>query len=412
MQKIKTPKFGLQYFYVLVMLSYTFYVFNFVPILDRHWIFMIIAFILPLAYTTSYFGHKTFFAMMLYIGIVVLNYFGGDYFFNNYAKVIDEFIQLFIPSSMLYYLLKYRDYKLYRTMLVFFGVVLTYSTIISFIADQQYPGIMRLESFQANIEANAAILMPFFRIGLSDYTLPHALPVIAPGLIYCIRRKTGWWRIFLWIVLAASAVLTYVSGSFTAFMMEIVVVLISFLIGRNNKRGTRRSIILITVVALPFILSTQLQYQTLHSLKGIFDSDGLTYHKLDDLEQSILSSEATGSLEAREEKYESTIEVIVNNILIGTNTEQTGGHSSIPDRLALLGLVGFIPYILFIYLQTKFTLLNIAQNKRIYYLIGIAAGLIMMTVKSMSSWQMWFLFLAVLPGLLLFVDDDVEYNTK
>ena len=144
------------------------------------------------------------------------------------------------------------------------------------------------------------------------------------------------------------------------------------------------------------------------TVKGLFDSETLTYHKLDDLENSLLSNEATGSLEAREEKYQSTIEVIVDNLLIGTDTEKTGGHSSIPDRLALLGLVGFIPYLLFIYLQVKFTLSNIVISKKHYYLLGMAVAIIMMSVKSMSSWPMWFLLLTILPGLLLWVDDDVK----
>ena len=111
------------------------------------------------------------------------------------------------------------------------------------------------------------------------------------------------------------------------------------------------------------------------------------------------TGKATGDLGGRMDKYSISMSILEGSILIGSDM-QTGEHSAILDRLACLGLIGWIPYIIYIIKNT------LKQNKLLpkkvsaYYIIGASTAILMLLSKNMSDWDTWFMYFCLLPVML------------
>lgn len=406
----KVGKVGPQYLWVLVVIDLTFQLFNYLTFFNRHYFFWLIGLGLILTYSYGFFRSKSFFWMVVYIMIVILNYFSGDRYFNDLMTILTkETLNFLFPAALSYFLFKNADYGLFKSILLFFGIFLLESTIVSYWADTIYPGIMRLQSSQVGAEANAALLDPYKRLGLSDYGFPHAIPVIIPGIVYAIRKSKKTKKILFYALLATSCLLAYVSGAFTALLLTVMSLVMSIFIDANNAKNTARKVLIISIVLVPFLFSTQLQLFTVRGVQSIFSIESLPYEKLSDIEESIVYGVAEGSVEARQEKYDATWSAVASNFFLGTNEDNIGGHSSIPDRLAMLGIIGMIPFFLFVYYQSKNALRYIKKPAKMYYFVGFGAGLLMMFTKNTSTLSMWLFLLTILPGLLWW--SEAEYQS-
>ena len=405
MDKIISPKFGIQYLYILLMLSFTFQIAGELPIVRRHYIFWLVGFGFALHYASKYFSRPATSAIIAYLFFVWFNFLTRDVYFSKVMNCVEETICFIIPITMLYYLYSKNDKPLFYWVLVVFSFFLIESSIVSFWADNLFPGILRLESNKESALANEAIIGPFRRIGLSSYSLPHALPVIIPGLVYLIKQSKIKVKIPWIIVLIAALVLVYVSGSTTAFLLGGLVLVLSILVSANN-RGASKSIIFITVLIIPFVFSQELQLWIIRLLQSYVPDDSLFTRKLFDMEYSILYGDTEGTVGNRTLLYQQSFDGFFSSPIIGTNGN-IGGHAALLDRLATLGIVGILPLLYFLYYQVKFTIKNISKEKRAFYYLGLAAGLVMMSVKSMFGWEMWFCVLVMLPGILWWSNNDV-----
>lgn len=392
--------------YVVVMLSLTFQLFNTIPIFDRHYLFWLIAAVLSFSYCKGFFKSITFTWLLLYFLVVYLNHVSGDSFFYESTKIIIELVAFFIPASMAFYLFKRQDKPLVRYLLLFFGVFLIESAIVSFYANSLFPDIIRIQSNAENVAENLIFIQPFIRMGLTDYILPHAMPVIIPGLVYVTISAKGRKRIIYALILVAAWMLAYVSGSFTALLLSTITLFLSLLVSKKNKRKTIARLVVASVFLVPLASSSSLQFLILDGVQQLIPDDNIAYRKITDIEESIIYGDAEGGVGKRQEKYDQTISVIQNNLLVGTNEEKFGGHSAVLDRIAVLGLLGIVPYFLFIFFQLRFLIHYIGKTQRFYYYIGVFAALIMIMTKNMSYVSLWFMLFTLLPGILWIKDDE------
>lgn len=385
--------------YILVMLSMTFQLFTRVPILQRHYLFWGLTIFIAMIYANGFFKTKAFVWMTLYLFVVLLNFMVGDSLFDS-NRVIMEFIAFFIPSTLTYYFFRQKDKVLIKLLVIFFGVFLIESTIVSAYANSIIPEIMRLQSSATAATANAYILEPFVKIGLSNYILPHAIPVIIPGLVYVYGVSKGWMKYFYALVLIAAWGLAYVSCSFTAIMVATISSFLSLMVSRRDSKKSIRRIVITALLVTPVAFSSSIQLSILKSIDSIVPVDNIVSRKIQDLEMSVVFGDAEGGLQQRQEKYDMTIEAIQKNIVIGVDDAILGDHSSLLDRLGALGLVGMIPYFLFLFCQLKSIARYLGNTQRLYFYIAIGCALIMLLLKNSSYWAMWFLLFSLLPGLL------------
>ena len=393
--------------WIVVILDLTFQIFNYLPLFQRHYLFWFIGFVLIFLYSRYYFRSPSFFWMAIYLLIVVLNCLWGDHFFNSLSTILTrEAINFIFPVAFTYYLFRSSNYHLFKLLMVFFGFFLIESSIVSVWANYMYPGLMRLQASAEMAAGNASILDPFKAFGLSDYNLPHAIPALIPGLVYALRESRKIQRLLFLVILVSSIALAYASTSFTALFLTLTSLIMSILISKDNVHSTKLRLVLVGFFVIPFAFSIQLQSLTVRAVQSFFPEESIISRKLADIDDSILYGDSEGAVDNRATLYEKTFYCIAENPIFGTDDDSIGGHSAIPDRIAALGIIGFIPYVLFIFFQMKFTCFYIKGPKRFYLYVGLVAALVMLTVKGVHDWSIWLFLLTLLPGLLWWIGDQ------
>lgn len=410
MEKTKF-KYNHRYLWILVMLSMTFTLFDHLPIFQRHYIFLFLGFVLIFFYARELFQTNYFVAIVTHILIITFNFSFGDVYYSSSKMIVKEANMFIFPLGMYYCFRKCYDRSLFHLMLIVFGVFLIESTIIAAIANHLYPGIMRYMSGVDNMAERIDVLRPFQRLGISDYAMPHALPVLIPGLVYGVRNTEGFYKKACIVLIVTSFVLAYVSNSSTALIMTVIVFVFSMLI---NPRTSSKNIIALFVsflILTPILTNKDVQVGFLEGLNSIVPEDANIHRKIYDIEDSIIYGEAEGSVENRTIKYDLTKNEFIKHPLLGTS-EAVGGHSSILDRLATLGILGMIPFVLFLVLFSKSVLRSLPQDRHFYYLLGLFSAIMMLTAKSAMNWAMWLCVLFLLPGILLFLGNSISTAGK
>ena len=404
MEKIKF-KYNPRYLWILVMLSLTFTLFNHLPIFQRHYVFLFLGFALMFFYARGLFRTNYFVAVILHLFIIFLNFISGDVYFGSTNMILKETIVLMLPLGMFYCLREYSEKPLFHLMFIIFTVFLIESTVVAVIANNLYPGIMRATASSESLNESYSILLPFQRLGMSDYSMPHALPVLVPGLVYGIRNTDGFYKKMFIALIATALLLVYVSNSTTALILTTIVFVFSLLINPKKSSKNAISLFVLFLIITPVFTNKDVQIGILDRLNAFIPEDANIHRKINDIEDSIIYEDVEGTVENRSIKYVITINEFMRHPILGTN-ELTGGHSSLLDRFANLGLVGSIPFVLFLIFFTKSVLRCLPQNRRFYYLVGLFSALVMLFLKNAMSWAMWLMTLFLLPGILLFMGDD------
>ena len=395
------------YIYIIVAVCMTFTLTQHIPIIGRPWVVGPIGVLMGLSLVKIKEWSNIFTIIVLYGLIVFVNFLTKDAYFDSIIKVLYEMIYLFVPFTMFLFFLK--NLKGANLLSVVFFVFLAECVAVSFFADSVYPGLIRMQSNDESINEYQTILEPFQRIGLSSYGLPHAIPVFIPALVFMIKRQTGKLRCGGVILLLMSLLLVYVSNSSTALILSLIVTLMSLFI-----YGKRRShMILLFVIIIPLVLSQTAQIKMLEAVSALTQNNSLLEIKRMDIEESIMYGEGQGGVAERQSLYKTSFDTFLENPIMGVNEKKYGGHSALLDRLAVLGLLGFIPLCLILYRTYTFTLRFLTIDSRVYYKMGFLMGIIMMLAKNMFGWALLFSMFFLLPILLILQDyNRVVNNTQ
>ena len=387
--------------YVIVILDLTFQWFGSSPILQRQYIFIFLGIVLSFVYSKGFFRQPAFGWMMLYFFIVLLNYIMGDIFFNNIETIFyREMVPLFLTSTIMFFYFKSRDQRFFTLLIIAFGIFLIHTTIVSYWANEAFPGLMRYQSNSESAKEVNDILEYFRRIGLSNYGLPHALCIIIPGFVYLSKILRGFYRYFFILLTITAWILSYASGAFTALVLSSLSVVLALLVNPHKSKSTLYKIVIAFVLISPILSNKELQISILESVGSILPENSVGQNKILDLQSSLEYEGAEGDVAERTEKLSSTLEVIADNLVIGTDSELSGGHNALLDRFAYLGLLGIIPLCGFLYCQFVFIKRYTEGPIRYYLYIGFGCGLLMLLLKGLYIWSMWLFLFVLLPGML------------
>lgn len=383
----------------------------FIPFFSQSVILLLTTFLLFFI-DSRFFYQKVFGILLFYFVIVFFNFMSGDDYFSNILHVFEEIGNLLLPSAVLFYVLRTQNVKLMKALVLAFFIYTIYITISSAIIEAIEPGAIRRTVVLALYNDTAAI-NDYLRKGLSSYMFPHALPIVIPPLIMALKKgnDSKIQRIFLTIVLIAVIYMIYLSSVATALLLAFLIATGAILM-KSMTSSKDLVIMLMGGLILFFILFFWLSNGLLHELSFIF-SDTAFGSKFDDIEMTMTLGTARGDINSRMDKYSITINAMeARNFIWGSN-EPMGGHSALFDRLGSLGLLGFIPYLAFLYLQIKFTLRFIPREGKVYYLLGGIAAFVMLFLKNTSNWHLWSTFLLYLPiMIILFSHQDSKRICK
>lgn len=379
-----------------------------ITLFSRYWIWVTLGSLLVFSLAPSFFKSKQFQFLALYGFVIILNFLLGDAYFNSAITILFEIFQLIFCGGLCYFLIiNNADYKLNKRILIIGAFVIVFTSIGTYIADQMFPEIVRTLVVYENIGVSVA---PYYRMGVCEYNMPHALPILIAPLIMWLKSKDvkGGIKLLCFLVLAFSLLLVLTSAATTPLILSLFAIVCSLL--TNPHKTLKSNLTILVVVALVSLpaLNKDVQLGLVHVFKSIIPEDNSNQSKLNDFESAILYGESSGDMAEREDLYSKSFSSFMDNIIIGTNSGDLGGHSIIMDRLGTTGLVGAIPYLLFIWFLLKSVYIRIPQGNRIFFLIGTLCFVATIATKNVGGMWMWIALCVFLPLMLLPQIDQIN----
>jgi hypothetical protein len=401
-------KFTVPNLYLLVVFVMTFNAVQYWPIPGIVIISMAIGILLPFSTNKKFFSTNLVGWLFLYVLIVWLNNVAGDAYLSNTMMLLHSFMGLYVSFSLTYYVYEKGDVNLQQWVIFILIFILLWTTIATYIFDKEFPGIVRLLYRQKVKGGDEVVVIPkfFYMMGLSSYSQPHALPILIPAFVMGLRNSNAkkLIRLAMAIGLVSCMMLLYFSGASGALTVGVMILICSLLVTKGSTTKNLFRLMFVLLLFLPFILEAPFVLGLLDWLDGLVGDESFFHVKIMDIEDTIIYGDASGDVEARQGKYDKTLDAIVDNLMIGTN-EGSGGHSALFDRLASLGLVGFIPLITMMILQIKYAVKHIDRQYLFYYYLGVLAAFLMITTKNIAGWDTWFFLFTALPFM-------VDLNSK
>ena len=339
---------------------------------------------------------------------MLVNVISGDSYYMGINSVLAEISMLvFTPLLFFHAVNEKHCLSLLTWMVMTVFAIIAIETIATFYLDQSEPGVLRsLFSESLITDEREELLYPYYRLGLSNYKLPHALPMLIPPLVMGISDKNHSFRIRIWsfVFLFFVLLLIWLSGVMTAFLFAIFFLSLSLYYSYTRKLSWLSGIVF-CLIFFPFIFDDQLVLNVIQVSQKLFSGNDYIYRKLLLFEESMNVQYASGDILERQILYSMSLNEFSSNIIFGSNNEM-GNHSTILDRLGTLGLIGFIPYILFFYHQLKTARSFILPDKRFFYDMAMAAGILMFLLKDVDNWEMYLMLFTVAPLLMIFLSTN------
>ena len=392
---IKSNK-TLAFLYLISIVGYTFLPIHYMPFVRYLSIYFLLAWFTTIVINHNFFQSKQFLWFVPYFIIVIINYFFEDWYFADFDSVLNECTVIPIPMMITYYVFQNKDLKLAKYIVFVFFAIIIYISIVSIIIEIKVPGIIRYGLDEDFLEK--PILDYYHSIGLSNYNLPHAIPFIIPPIIMTIKNKktiNNW--IIAFVVLFLICALIYIGNSAGALLIGIFAVIVSSIVSYGKFYKNVRKILFVLVLFLPITLNNNIQFALLDSLSSHINDESIYHQKINDLKLVLMGEgDNSANIRGRRNLQEITIQKFINNPVWGTN-EPIGHHNSFLDRMASLGLLGFIPLIMALICHVEFIRKYLSNNCLSYYYIGLISFILIMITKSVSYWETWICFATILP---------------
>ena len=406
----KGVNYYLLYVFPIIILIFTFsLIYGWVPRL-KNTVLLLFALLAGAITCIKYYRKPMMIAFLAYLIVLYANRVSGDYWITGNKAVFDEIFKLVLTGLMGYALLTSKDDRFLKITVVSFLLMLVVNAVGTSFVETIVPGSIRtLEEMRH--DGDESSMFYYFRFGMANYALPSALVTIVPMLVLgvkmnAINKKK---RLLLLAGLVSSLMLIYYSGSTTALILGALGFLIAIFVKQGTGKGPLISLAVFGLVFALFLSNDKLVLSFLNVFDGWIGHEGFFHKKVMDFETLIVSGETTGSIEGREGLYMRTWNAIVESPLIGTNS-RIGGHSLLLDHWGYLGLVGFIPFLVFVITQIKMFLKMIPSSTKLIYTVCIYITFIMMMIKNMNGWETWLCLFTILPLLANYCEGEKSFK--
>lgn len=350
---------------------------------------------------------RSIIALFVYIIILLLFFLSGNAFYDDVNGVLIEPFTMMVGLLLIEYALKYdSNYRFTLTMVFTFILANVVMSIISIPMLQAQPNLIRMSGRSDEFEIYSNLF-----IWVVQYQTVHGLPFLFAPLVFLCRRcfKNNKKLFVFWIsVTAILGYLVFRSNAATSFILSAIMVLIGFIFNMENFSG--KVVIRLTLIGIlgfilmqPSVIDPILSYA-----QSQMDSGGMGYKRMGELRESVVYSDASGDLEARQELYSKSSTLFWESPLWGTSKpEQIGRHSWIMDRLALLGILFSIPlfYVFKFFCASVYRSLH---HTKVIFVCGFVSMLLLLSIKNSFGQGSWLYGFAFLPLLCRYIDFVVD----
>lgn len=399
---------GFSYLLVFLLAALSFPIIpGWIPPLQKTWVTLVMAFLvyIVLAKRTRW-GKQTAYLLFYFI-VLFFNAKMGDVLIPSTQIAIVEILFLYVPSAVVLWCFSRGNRSFIKTVLIVSLSLFAVEAVCSFIILQVEPMIIRSLYKISSVEGDSGIMFKYYRSGLMDYSMAHAIPILIPPLFYAYKKVafTVKTKIFLLTSIAGCVFLTWLSDSTTALMLAVLFLVIGFLTNVSDIHSNFRKLIIIGIIALPIAASDDVQLAILDAAETVLGSESSFADKIEEFRYSIENEgNMTGDLEGRVDRYNKSLDMFFTNPLWGTNTKP-GNHASLIDRLGALGLLGFIPLMLFFWYSLKHISTYLPEDSLVFFIQGILAAMVMLGTKGMWNWSMFYNLFIMLPFIIYYTNE-------
>lgn len=368
-------------------------------------IFMVVA---SLIYYPQCLFNKITVSFFFYAIILVLSYLIGHLLPFSYGSgilsVIIE-VAFILPAILISsILIDLNDNKLYKIVYYTTTVAICITLLLTTVTNVLIPGVLR--SAALSVSSSGVEVNTYLRLGIPNYTAMHSFALLLPVFLYRLRKSSSdrtYNKIFLIcvIVILFNSILNFSIS--TMIIYSCLALLLGIIFSAESNSRNMLSMVLLGLLFIVFSNESSLIY-IFGTLDSFFEGTAMA-NKVNDIRNLIIFGDASGSsISTRQSLHISSIETFFDNPIFGG--EQIGGHSTIFDQMARLGLVGFLPYILMIYwgFQSWYRLLT--NDSKWFYIIAWIGIITLLITKGLFGSLGWMSLFVIIPSFLLYKPDE------
>ena len=394
---------SIAYLLPIVILCYTFSFFwGWFPM--THTIYMLfLGLMICLFVSRGFFSSKQFLFLIWFEVILWFNMMTNDHLHPAKSGFVFEMLFILVTAMISYYYMKVSKVALFKVTVLMLMSVLIANAVGTIFVETVFPGSVRAVVRASREEGTVNIMMSFYKMGMASYEMTHAIPTMIPMLVFGVKAITNKRiRLFFIAALVACMVLCYLGGSTTALILGVFALLIALVTKTDRGKNQIIAFGLFAGVLMLILSNDAFMLSFLQWADDLMGNAGEFHGKIEDFQMAIVSG-SSESVEGRGELYSKSVTTIIENPLIGTNDNTMGHHSTLLDHWACLGIVGFFPYIVFFYLQLRWTLYYVPEKSRLFYFEGAMMAVVMLATKSIDGWESWLFVFAFLPMMAKYV---------
>lgn len=337
--------------------------------------------------------------LIFYFYIVLISLFVSEAYIDTYIKNLTYLIMVY--SIFLYYFSVAGKYRAFQKLLVVFLLFdCAFLSINTYLQLQINPLLARYLSASSDTAEN--LLGTSVIHGVGSYAFFYSLVaiILLLGYMFLINCKRK--LLILLSIFSFSVVL--IKASFTIAILFTFGFLAIMIVMKYTKK--HRYIILFLLSGMLLFFSQGGLVWTLSQLATINGISSEISTRLNEMSAFLSGENLSGSdISARADRYSRSIDVIVNNPILGSSVSAgapTGGHSEWLDLFARFGLFSVL-FFIFLFKAYKYCKSRVSEKFKvfvnIYWLYFICLGFVN-TLLVANIFTIWFLFLPVFINFL------------
>ncbi len=317
-------------------------------------------------------------------------------------RILEEFYALFLAVTVLSYFIISRDYLGWAMLSKWALIIIGITGLMTIIATSIDPTVARNSANSFRSIPQQKVL--FDLTGCGGYGFGQAICAIFPILIYHI--KFGSQSVLIRRILILFVVFLF----FVQIRIQVFAnILTSFIIIGVSLLGLRRIKTSIIIIVFSFVTAIMIPVHFYSDLlvtaSNYFDEKSENYTKLN-VNPDADESATTGG---RIERYPMLFKAFSEKPIFGDASYISsyykevyqGGHLHWMSRLTIWGIFGFLFYIYILRTIFKSVLLLFDKLFIFYYLISIAAFIVLGLLKTVGGRENWIMLFIIIPGLSL-----------
>jgi len=321
----------------------------------------------------------------------------------NMNLLVRELIIFIQPITLFLYFKYTKDYKGLAILLNWVILFIIITSILSIYATQINPLYAR-HITGGRIDGNQ--YMFFKRIGAGGYSFAASLIAFIPIGIYYYKNKLDSIylkkSILLFIILL---VITIFQLKFFANILMVSIGVIYAVLGDKNLKKTVFIGIVFFIMVL--IIPKEYYFNFFYKMASNFETESFFNDRFNDLGEYIeFGGELKGSeLGVRASRYPLLFNAFVKKPITGFASIKSpedismGGHLYWMNKLTVLGLIGFIPYIIFHVFFIRSSLKNFDKEFAYYYLLSTFLLLGLGLLKALVGVVFWYVYFFIIPSM-------------